>query len=115
MRFAAFSSTKDKAYLADVVAEEIRSLLSDVDGVRVTGRTSTEMLGPTADFRRAREQLGATHLLEGSLRVEGSKMRMHVRLVRTADGLQVWADEFDRDLKDIFAVQDEVGAAVARR
>lgn len=115
MPFADFSTSKDKAYLAEGVAEEIRSLLSDVDGVRVTGRTSTEMLGPTADFRLARARLGATHLLEGSLRVEGSKMRMHVRLVRTRDGIQVWADEFDRDLKDIFAVQDEVGAAVARR
>ena len=63
MPFADFSSTKDKAYLADGVAEEIRSLLSDVDGVRVTGRTSTEMLGPTADFRRAREQpVSYTHL-----------------------------------------------------
>ena len=115
MPFADFSQAKDKAYFAEGVAEEIRTLLSDVDGVRVTGRTSTEMLGPTADFRQARERLGATHLLEGSLRVQGEKLKLNVRLVRTKDGIQVWAEEFDRDLNDVFAVQDEVGSAVARR
>jgi adenylate cyclase len=115
MPFADFSPQRDKAYFAEGVAEEIRTLLSGVKDVRVTGRTSTEMLGPTADFKQAREKLGATHLLEGSLRVDGQKMRLHVRLVRTKDGIQVWADEFDRELTDIFAVQDEIGASVARR
>lgn len=115
MPFADFSPARDKAYFAEGVAEEVRTLLSGVPGVQVTGRTSTEMLGASADFRQAREKLGATHLLEGSLRVDGQKLRLNVRLIRTKDGIQVWAERFDRNLDDIFAVQDEVGATVARR
>lgn len=113
--FTDLSPQRDKAYFADGVAEEVRTLLSDAPGVQVTGRTSTEMLGPRADFRQARQKLGVSHVLEGSMRIYGHKMRLHVRLLRTSDGMQVWAEEFDRSLDDIFAVQDEVGSAVAQR
>ena len=113
--FTDLSPMRDKAYFADGVAEEVRTLLSDVPGVQVTGRTSTEMLGSKTDFKEARRELGVSHVLEGSMRIHGQKMRLHVRLLRTSDGMQVWAEEFDRNLDDIFEVQDEVGAAVAQR
>ena len=112
MPFADFSPKRDKAYFAEGVAEEIRTLLTSAPGVQVTGRDSTEMLG-TADFKEAREQLGVTHLLEGSLRVDGQKLRLNVRLIRASDGMQIWADQFDSNVRDIFAVQDQVGTAVA--
>lgn len=114
MPFADFSPKRDKAYFAEGVAEEIRGLLTQAPGVQVIGRNSTELLG-TADFRQARERLRVTHLLEGSVRVDDEKLRLNVRLIRASDGMQVWADEFDGKLTDVFAVQDQVGAAVAQK
>ena len=102
-------------YFAEGVAEEILGLLSEEPGLQVVGRTSTAMLGREVSFAEARERLGVTHLLEGSVRVQGPRIRVHVRLVRTADGMQVWGEQFDRPLSDVFAVQDEVAAGVAAR
>jgi TolB-like protein/Tfp pilus assembly protein PilF len=113
--FNDLSPTRDKAYFAEGVAEEIRTLLSSVPGVRVMGETSIEMLGRDAGLKEVRTQLGVTHMLEGSLRVQGKQMRLDVRLLRTADGVQIWSERFDRDLKDIFNVQSEIGSAVADR
>ena len=113
MPFSDLSPQRDKAYFAEGVAEEIRTLLSGVPGVKVVGRTSIAMLGPGVALKEARKQLGVTHMLEGSMRVEGQQMRLNVRLMRTADGMQIWAEQIDRDVKDIFKVQQEVGSAVA--
>lgn len=113
--FADLSPAKDKKYFADGVAEEIRTSLATVPGVRIVGKASIEMLGRESGLDEVRKQLGVTHMLEGSLLVQGRRMRLDVRLLRTADGLQIWAERFDRDLNDIFDVQREVGTAVADR
>lgn len=111
--FSDLSPGRDKQYFAEGVTEDIRTLLSTVPGVKVIGRTSIGMLGQGAGFKQAREQLGVTHMLEGSMRIDGDQMRLNVRLLRTADGLQIWAEQFDRDLKEIFRVQNEIGTKVA--
>jgi TolB-like protein len=113
--FTDLSPTHDKAYFAEGVAEEVRTLLASVPGVRVIGETSIAMLGQGAGLKEVRNQLGVTHMLEGSMRIQGQQMRLDVRLLRTADGVQIWSERFDRDLKDIFKVQSEVGSAVADR
>ena len=113
--FADLSPAHDKAYFAEGVAEEIRTVLSSVPGVRVVGQTSIAMLGRESGLKEVRDQLGVTHMLEGSMRLQGKQMRLDVRLVRTSDGVQIWAERFDRNLKDVFAVQNEVGSAVATR
>lgn len=113
--FADLSPARDKAYFAEGVAEEIRTLLSNEPRLRITGRTSTEILGHDVRFDEARRRLGISHLLEGSVRVDGERLRLSVRLISAADGTQIWAEGFDRQLSDVFAIQDEVGLEVASR
>lgn len=113
--FADLSAAQDKAYFAEGMAEEIRSLLSTDPRLRVTGRSSTEKLGEKPDFQDVHKKLGASHLLEGSVRVEGQRLRMNVRLVNAKTGNQLWDERFDRKMDDVFAVQDEISTAVASR
>jgi TolB-like protein/DNA-binding SARP family transcriptional activator/Tfp pilus assembly protein PilF len=110
--FTDLSPGRNNHWFAEGVAEEITSLLSTQPNIQVTGRSSVAMLGPTAGFEEARRRLGVSHLLEGSVRRQGDRVRVDVRLVRTSDGMQIWSQQFDRRLNDIFAVQDEVGNAV---
>lgn len=113
--FASLSAGEENSWFAEGVAEEIMGLLAEQPHLRVAGRTSAAMLGPDAGFREAKERLGVSHLLEGSVRRQGDRVRVTVRLLQTSDGMQVWSQAFERRLGDIFAVQDEIGAAVAAR
>lgn len=115
MPFADLSAGQNKGYFAEGMAEEIRSLLSTDPQLRVTGRSSTERLGENPDFQDVRKKLGVSHLLEGSVRVEGQRLRMNVRLVNAKNGNQLWDERFDRKMDDVFAVQDEISTAVASR
>jgi TolB-like protein len=101
-------------YFAEGVAEEILSELAS-HGVKVIGRTSARRFADEADLPTLRRALSVSHVLEGSVRSAGGRTRVLVRLVQTSDGAQVWAEEFDREAGDIFAVQDQIGATVARR
>ena len=104
-----------QAYFSEGVAEEILSELAS-HGVKVIGRTSARQFAEgDADLPTLRRALAVSHVLEGSVRSAGGRTRVVVRLVQTSDGSQVWAEEFDRDAGDIFAVQDQIGATVARR
>jgi TolB-like protein len=113
--FSDLSAMHDKAYFAEGVSDEIRTRLASVPGVRVIGRVSIGMLGPKAGLNDVRKRLGVTHVLDGSIGFQGQKMRLDVRLLRTSDGVQIWADRYDRDLEDIFKVQSEIGSAVAAK
>ena len=114
--FADLSPEGDKAYLAEGVAEAILTTLAKEPGIKVIGRNSAKQLhdaGSAApEMRRA---LGVTHVLEGSARSIGDQLRMSVRLVDADDGQQIWAEEYARRLDNIFAVQDEIGRAVAEK
>lgn len=114
--FADLSPEGDKAYFSEGVGEAILSLLSREPGIKVIGRSSSAQFQPgESDFREIRKALGVTHFLEGSARTAGEELRMSVRLIDTRDGAQVWAEDYQRQLKNIFVVQDEIGRAVAER
>ena len=112
--FKDMSAERDQQYFCDGTAEELISALSRVDGLRVASRTSTFEVTKDgeADLRTVRERLGVSTLLEGSVRKAGSRLRITVRLVNTADGFELWSDRFDRELEDIFAIQEEIARSI---
>jgi TolB-like protein len=111
--FSDFSPGHDQDYFSDGIAEEILNALAQVDGLRVTGRTSSfSFKGKAQDLRAIGASLGVATVLEGSVRKAGSRVRISAQLVKTADGFHLWSQTFDRELSDVFAVQDEIAAAV---
>jgi TolB-like protein len=111
--FVNLSSDKEQEYFSDGIAEEILNALTQVDGLRVIGRTSSfAMKGKSDDLRVIGQRLGAATLLEGSVRKAGSRVRITAQLVEAAGGSHLWSQEFDRDLTDVFAVQEEIARAV---
>ena len=114
--FADLSPQRDKAYFAEGVAEEILSVLARDPGLKVIGRSSSRQFqDSSSDLQGIRKALGVTHVLEGSARTAGNELRMSVRLIDASDGSQVWAEDYQRQLSNIFAVQSEIGRAVAKR
>ncbi len=112
--FQDMSPEQDQQYFCDGTAEELISALSRVEGLRVASRTSTFEVtkGGAADLRTVRDRLSVSTLLEGSVRKAGSRLRITVRLVNTADGFELWSDRFDRELEDIFAIQEEIARSI---
>jgi TolB-like protein/Tfp pilus assembly protein PilF len=111
--FADMSPGKDQQYFSDGIAEEILNTLAQVEGLRVIGRTSSfSFKGKSEDLRAIGEKLNATNLLEGSVRKSGARVRITAQLVEAAGGSHLWSREFDRELTDVFALQDEIATAV---
>lgn len=114
--FTDLSPEGDKAFFAEGVAEAILTILAREPGIKVLGRSTARQLQESgAGASEMRQALGITHVLEGSARSVDDQLRMSVRLVDAADGRQLWAEEYHRRLVNIFAVQDEIGKAVAQR
>ena len=113
--FEDISPTHDKGYFAAGVSEEILSSLSTDKSIKVLGRTSARQIDRDADPKALRKSLGITHLLEGSARTAGDALRVDVRLIDTKDGSTVWQDQYQGRVSDVFAVQDEIAASVAKR
>jgi TolB-like protein/Tfp pilus assembly protein PilF len=111
--FSDMSSAKDQEYLCEGMAEEIMNALVRIDGIRVASRTSAFRArqggGDLASIARA---LSVGHVLEGSVRTAGTRLRVTAQLTDVASGYQVWSERFDRDAADVFAVQDEIAAGV---
>lgn len=102
------------ALLADGLTEELTTSLAQVPGLRVVARNSAlRFRSETADLAEAAESLGATHLVSGSLRSSGDRLRVNVHLADSATGTEAWAESYDRTLDDLFGVQADVAAAVA--
>jgi TolB-like protein/Tfp pilus assembly protein PilF len=113
--FANMSAEQDQDYFSDGLADEIISLLGHIDGLRVIARTSSfAFRGKEQDVRRIAESLGVTHVLEGSVRRAGGRIRVTAQLIAATDGGHVWSDRYDREPSDIFAVQDEISAAITK-
>lgn len=111
--FEDLSEHKDQQYFADGMAEEIIDRLVQVPDLRVPGRTSSFYFrGKAATLTDIASALGVANVLEGSVRTSGDRIRVIARLVRANDGYQVWSQNYDRQLRDIFAVQDEIAAAI---
>ena len=113
--FADLSPSHDKAYFAEGVAEEILSTLAAEKGIKVLGRSSAREIDRNPDPKSVRTALGITHLLEGSTRTSGNQLRVNVRLINTADGAQMWEEEYRGQPADIFTVQDQIATKVVNR
>jgi serine/threonine-protein kinase len=112
--FANMSRDADDEYFSDGLAEEILNVLAQVSGLKVIARTSAfAFKGKNEDVRGIAEALGVTNILEGSVRRAGSRIRITAQLIHAADGSHLWSQRYDRELTDVFAVQDEIAAAIA--
>jgi TolB-like protein len=111
--FADMSPGKDQEYLSDGIAEEILITLSRVDGLRVAGRTSSFYFkGRNAKLADIRRELNVTSVLEGGVRRDGNRVRVTATIVNVADGFHAWSESWDRDVKDILAVESEIAHEV---
>jgi TolB-like protein/DNA-binding winged helix-turn-helix (wHTH) protein len=113
--FADLSQSHDQEYLADGLAEEIINQLAQVPALRVVGRSSSfSFKGKNEELRIIGQKLGVTHLLEGSVRKAGDQLRVTAQLIRAEDGSHLWSKTYARELRDVFAVQDEISRDVAQ-
>ena len=114
--FDDMSPQRDQEYFCDGIAEELMNALARLEGLRVIARISAfAFKGTRADVREIGRKLGVTALLAGSVRKAGSRVRIAVQLVDAADASHLWTETYDRELEDIFAIQDEVCLSVAGR
>jgi TolB-like protein/tetratricopeptide (TPR) repeat protein len=111
--FADLSPSRDQAYFAEGISEEILGVLAEEPGLRIIGRTSAARFKSAVDLEALRRVLGVSHVLEGSVRGGAGQVRVNVRLLRSSDGVEVWSERYQRPATDIFALQDEIGASVA--
>ena len=108
------SGSRDDEYFSDGLSEELIAALAQVKGLKVIGRSSSfRFKGQNEDSRRIGEKLGVSTLLEGTVRKHDGRVRIVAELVNAADGSELWSGTFDREPKDIFAVQAEIAKAVA--
>ena len=111
--FSDMSPQRDHEWFCDGIAEEVIDALTRLPGVRVATRTSAfRFRDPARDLARIGDALGVTTLLEGSVRTAGERMRVTAHLVNARDGYQLWSERFDREMADVFDVQDEIAASV---
>jgi len=112
--FANMSQNADDEFFSDGLAEEIINALVQVPGLKVIARTSAfAFKGKNEDIRKIAETLGVTNVLEGSVRRAGPRIRVTAQLILAHDGTHLWSQRYDRELADIFAVQDDIAAAIA--
>ena len=112
--FANMSADKENEYFSDGLAEEIINVLANMPGLKVAGRTSSFFFrGKDVEFDEIGKRLNVDHILEGSVRKSGNRIRVTAQLIKVADGFHLWSERYDRELTDIFALQDEVTQAIA--
>jgi adenylate cyclase len=111
--FANMSGEPEQEYFSDGISEDIITDLSNVSAISVIARnTSFTFKGMSLDVKEVAEKLGVTHVLEGSVRKAGNRVRITAQLIDGSKGDHVWAARYDRDLTDIFAIQDEISNAI---
>ena len=114
--FVNMSNDTDNEYFSDGISEELINSLSKIDGLQLTCRTSSfSFKGKNIDVREIGKALNVSKVLEGSVRKAGNRVRINAELVNTADGYQLWSETFDRNLDDIFELQDEIAGIIANR
>jgi TolB-like protein/DNA-binding winged helix-turn-helix (wHTH) protein len=110
--FADLSPAKDQEYFSDGLSEQLINDLAKVSGLKVVGRSSAfQFRGKNEDLRDVGRKLGVANILEGSVRREENHVRITAALTKVDDGFQLWSQTYDREIKDIFAVQDEIALA----
>jgi len=114
--FENLSADKENEYFSDGLAEDIIDALTQVPGLRVMARTSSfAFRGKEADVREIGARLNVEHILEGSVRRAGSRIRVTAQLVKASDGYHLWSQRFDREMTDVFAIQDEISQAIVEK
>jgi len=113
--FVNMSADPENEYFTDGIAEEIINALTKVQALRVAARTSAfAFKGKNLDIRKVGEQLSVGTVLEGSVRKAGNRLRVTAQLVNVADGYHLWSERYDRELEDVFAIQDEIAGNIVR-
>jgi len=114
--FLNLSADKDNEYFSDGMTEEILNALAKVEGLMVTSRTSSfAFKGKNNDIKEIAKQLGVKTVIEGSVRKFGSRVRVTAQLINADDGYHKWSEVYDRNLEDIFSVQDEIATSIAKQ
>jgi TolB-like protein/Tfp pilus assembly protein PilF len=113
--FENFSDEKENAFFADGVQDDILTALSKIDGLKVISRTSvmSYKAGANRNLREIAQELGVAHILEGSVRRAGGKVRVTTQLIDAHSDAHVWAETYDRDLADVFAIQSDIAVKIA--
>jgi len=113
--FVNMSADPENEYFTDGIAEEIINALTKIQALRVAARTSAfAFKGKNQDIRRVGEQLNVSTVLEGSVRKAGNRLRVMAQLINVADGYHLWSERYDRELEDVFAIQDEIAGSIVR-
>ena len=111
--FVNMSSDPEQEYFSDGISEELLNVLSKIDSLKVAARTSSfSFKGQNKPVSEIAQVLGVDHILEGSVRKSGSQIRVTAQLIRVSDGFHMWSETYDRELVNIFAIQDEITAAI---
>jgi adenylate cyclase len=114
LAFADMSPAKDQEYFCDGIAEEIINNLTRIKGMKVSSRTSSfAFKGKSEDVRLIGKQLGVAAVLEGSVRKAANQLRITAQLINATDECHLWSERYDREMKDIFAIQDEIARSIA--
>jgi len=112
--FANIGADKENEYFSDGLAEEILNLLAKIPGLKVIARTSSfAFRGREQDITKIAGALRVQNILEGSVRRAGSRIRVTAQLIDASDGAHLWSERYDRDMTDVFAIQDEIGQAIS--
>ncbi|HEY9218433.1 MAG TPA: tetratricopeptide repeat protein, partial [Phenylobacterium sp.] len=112
--FASFSSEAETGYFADGLTEEVINSLAQNGDLKVAGRTSAFYFkGKNEDLREIGRKLGVAHVVEGSVRHDGDRLRVTAQLIKVSDGFHMWSETYDRDMSDAFAIQTEIAESVA--
>lgn len=116
LRFMNMSEDSENEYFSDGVTEEITSMLANVPGLRVAARTSAfSFKGENRDVTEIGQKLRVAALLEGSVRKSGQQVRIAAQLVNAADGFHIWSEVYDRELADIFVLQEEIARTIVEK
>jgi TolB-like protein/Flp pilus assembly protein TadD/predicted Ser/Thr protein kinase len=116
LSFADVSRGRELEYLCDGIAEEIIGALTKVDGIRVVARTSAfSFKGKNEDIRTIARKLNVDAVLEGSVRMADNRLRINAQLINAADGYHLWSERYDRQMEDVFAIQDEITLAIVNK
>ncbi len=111
--FVNMSADPENEYFSDGLAEELINVLAHVEGLHVASRTSAfQFKGKALNVRAIGEELNVETVLEGSVRKAGNRVRITAQLIKTADGYHLWSERYDRELEDVFAVQDEIAQTI---
>jgi serine/threonine-protein kinase len=114
--FANLSADKENEYFSDGLAEEIINALTKVPGLRVTARTSSfAFRGKDVEISEIGARLKVDHILEGSVRKSGNRIRVSAQLVKVSDSYHLWSERYDREMTDVFTIQDEISQAIVEK